>query len=124
MRLIEQLQQMVAAHVVRPPDDPEVEAACPNLWEMVTIDKWGDGTDRMLPQLVIERIDGSYKITLKDHSLCIQKSAVANRLQDLPAALEKALVDQEMPWESFKSYRNKQGAKVPEQPSPSRKKRR
>jgi hypothetical protein len=124
MRLIEQLQQMVAANVVLPPDDPEVSEACPNLWEMITADKWGDGTTRMLPQLIIERVSGSYKVTIKDHSLCIQKSAVANRLHDCWGALEKALVDQETPWESFKSYRNKQGAKVPEQPSTSKRRRR
>lgn len=124
MRLIEQLQQMVAANVVLPPDDPEFAEQCPNLWEMLVTDKWGDGTARMLPQLAIERISGGYKATLKDHSLLIQKSAVANRLCDVPKALEAALCDQAVPWEIFKSYRNKAGAKVPEQPSTSRRKRR
>lgn len=124
MRLIEQLQQMVAAHTVAPPDDPDLEAAAPNLFELLTMDKWADGSDRILPQLIVERVPGGFKATLKDDSLCIRKSALCNRLGDLPAALEKALLDQEQPWESFKSYRNKGGPKLPEQPSTSRRRKR
>jgi len=124
MRLIEQLQEMVAAHTTAPPDDPELEQAAPNLYEMLTLDKWADGTDRILPQLLIERTPGGYRATLKDDALCIRKSALCNRLSDVPAALERALLDREVPWESFKSYRNRGGPKVPERPSTSKRKRR
>lgn len=124
MRLIDELQQMVAAKVTTPPTDPEVEEHCPNLWEMLTADKWGDGSERMLPVLKIERVSGGYKATLQDDALCIKKSAHALTLGDVPKALEKALLDQETPWESFKSYKNKQGPKVPEQLSTRKGKRR
>jgi len=124
MRLIDELQQMVAARVTTPPTDPEVEEHCPFLWQMLTFDKWADGSERMLPVIKIERVSGGYKVTLQDDALCIKKSAMCQTLAGCPAALEKALVDQELPWESFKSYKNKQGPKVPEATSPRQKKRR
>jgi len=46
------------------------------------------------------------------------------RLSDVPVALEKAIVDPDLPWESFKSYRNKGGPKVPDQTSTSKRRKR
>lgn len=124
MRLIEKLAAMVAEKAVMPPSDADVEKIAPNLWEMLTLDKWGDGTERLLPQIVIERVPGGYRATLKDDSLCIRKSALVNRLADVPAALEAVLVDEGIPWETFKSYRNRGGPKVPGEKTTGRKKRR
>lgn len=124
MRLIEQLQQAVAAGGMAPPADDQVEQRCPNLWEMLTTDKWGDATDRILPEMVIERVPGGYKVTLRDHALCIRKSALCLTLGDAWDALERALTDSTTPWEAFASYRNKKGPKVEEAPSTRRKKKR
>jgi len=124
MRLIDQLQMMVAEKVTTPPTDQAVEEACPNLWEMLTQDKWADGSDRILPVLQIERVSGGYKASLQDHALLIKKTAMVGTLAEVPAALERALIDQDVPWETFKSYRNKQGPKVPEKNTPSKRRRR
>jgi len=122
MRLIDELQQMVALKVTTPPNDPDVEEAAPNLWQMLTLDKWADGSDRMLPVIKIERVSGGYRATLQDDALCIKKSCMVAVLADVPKALEKAIVDPELPWENFKSYKNKQGPKVAEPTSTRRKK--
>ncbi len=124
MRRLEELAKAVAERRMNPPDDPEVEKAAPFVWEMLTIDTWGDGSERIMPQLVIERVPGGYKIVLKDDSLCIRKSALATHWCDLLTALEAALVDDELPWETFKSYRNRQGPKVPDGKASRQKKRR
>jgi len=114
MGKLEELAAAVRDRMVLPPDDPAVETECPFLWEMLTKAKWGDDTERILPRLVIERTPGGYKVILQDDSLCIRKEAYAKTLAECPAALEKALNDPELPWETFKSYRNKGGPKVPE----------
>ena len=124
MRQLEALAKMVAERRMNPPDDPEVQKIAPFLWEMLTIDAWGDGSERIMPQIVVERVPGGYKVTLKDDSLCIRKSALVLHWADLVAGLEAALVDDALPWETFKSYRNRQGPKVPGEKTPRQKKRR
>jgi hypothetical protein len=114
MGKLEELAKAVADRTVTPPDDPEVEQSCPFLWEMLTKSKWGDDSERILPRVVIERISGGYKVILQDDSLCIRKEAFCKTLAECPQALEKALNDDETPWETFKSYRNRGGPKVPE----------
>jgi hypothetical protein len=114
MGKLEELARAVAERKMPPPDDPEVEAGCPFLWEMLTKERWADDTERILPRVVIERIPGAYKVILQDDSLCIRKETIAKTLQECPRALEKVLNDEDVPWESFKSYRNKGGPKVPE----------
>jgi len=123
MRLIDQLQKAVAAGGVAPPADDVLASRCPNLWEMITTDRWGDDSERMLPEIAIERVPGGYKVTLKDHALCIRKSALCLALDECWGALERALTDSSTPWESFTSYRNRKGPKVPEEKSSGRKKR-
>jgi hypothetical protein len=115
---------MVAERKMAPPADPDVEQSAPFLWEMLTADAWADGTERILPQIVVERVPGAYRVSLKDDSLCIRKSCLVARWCDLISTLEKCLADPELPWESFKSYRNKGGPKVPGEKTPGRKKRR
>jgi len=124
MRLIEQLAKAVAERRMQPPADPDVEQGAPFLWEMLTADTWADGTERILPQIVIERVPGAYKVTLKDDALCIRKSCLVPRWCDIVALLERALADEELPWEGFKSYRNRQGPKVPGEKSTRQRKRR
>ncbi len=124
MQLLEQLARMVADRKMLPPTDPDVEKVAPFLWEMITQDQWADGTERLLPQIVVERVPGAYKVTLKDDSLCIRKSCLCSKWSDLIQALEACLADPDLPWDTFKSYRNKGGPKVPGEKTSSRKKRR
>ena len=113
MALLDDLAKTISEGRIAPPDDPDTEKACPTLWVFLTQHQWGDGTVRMLPQIVIERIGGGYRVTLRDDSLCVRKGATCVTLSEAFTALEKALVDGSVPWEDFKSYRNKQGPKVP-----------
>jgi len=124
MRQLEQLAKMVAERRMNPPDDPDVEKTAPFLWEMLTVDAWADGTERLMPQIVIERVPGGYKATLKDDSLCIRKSVLVLHWASIIAALESTLGDDKVPWEAFKSYRNKGGPKIPGEKTSRPKKRR
>lgn len=114
MSRLDELAEKISQGRVEPPAEEMLLEECPFLWEMMTTDKWGDDTDRILPQLVIDRIGGGYRITLKDDALCVMKRATSVSLQGLFKALEEALLSPDVPWESFRSYRNKKGPKVPE----------
>jgi len=123
MRLLEQLQAAVAAGGCAPPADDHLEAQCPNLWELLTVDRWADDTIRILPEITIERVPGGFKATIKDHSLLIRKSALCLTAGEVFTALETAISDVSTPWEGFQSYRNKKGAKVIEEKPPRQRKR-
>jgi hypothetical protein len=114
MSRLDDLAQKIGGGGVAPPQEEALFETCPFLWEMLTMDKWADGSERLLPEMVISRVPGGYKITLKDDSLCIRKSVVAPTIEALWKALEDAIVRDDVPWENFKSYRNKKGPKVPE----------
>lgn len=119
---LDQLAKAVAERKFPPPSDEAVENAAPFLWEMLTQEKWGDGSERILPTIKIERVPGAYRVTLQDDSLCIRKAVIVHRIADLVPALEAVLQNADVPWETFKSYRNKKGAPVPEE-KPTRRKR-
>jgi len=99
---------------ITPPDDPELENACPFLWDYLTVDRWKDGTARLLPRITIDRVPGGYKVCLQDDGLWVKKTVIVHTLAGIPEALEKGLLDAQLPFEPFKSFRNKQGPKVPE----------
>lgn len=115
MGLLNDLARMVAERRFPPPVDAETEEKCPNLWEMLTMEKWGDGSERILPTIKIERVPGAYRVSLVDDSLCIRKAVIVPCLSVAFEALERVLIDPETPWETFKSYRNKKGPPVPEE---------
>lgn len=92
---------------ITPPCDPQTEKDCPHLWQVLTQSKWADDTERILPIIKVERVPGAYRATLQDDSLGQKKTVYVKRLCDLADALEAALVSQDVPWEQFKSYRNK-----------------
>jgi hypothetical protein len=123
MAKIDDLARQLAEGRCAPPDDEDVEKACPFLWEILTNDRWGDGKERMLPTIRVERCSGGYKITLQDDSLCQQKRTFAPKWSEIPSAIERALLDPEKPWEPYRSYRNKQGPPVPEEKGARRRKR-
>lgn len=122
MGILEDLKAVASDRRVTPPDDPETEKQGPNLWELLTQDRWGDGSERVLPTLTISRVPGGYRVVYTDDSLWIKKSVVISRLNELVSVLEASLVD-DSPWEAMKkSYRNKKGPPIPEE-KPTRRKR-
>lgn len=114
MSRIDELAYEVGGGRITPPTDPELEAACPFLWDYLTVDRWKDDTARILPRITISRVPGGYKVVIQDDGLWVQKSVICQRLQDVAVALEKGLLDQLLPFEPFKSFRNKSGPKVPD----------
>lgn len=124
MSVLEQLAKLVSEKRIAAPDDEELAGACPHLWELLTADQYADGRARLLPIVMIERISGGFRVTYKDESLLISKRATALSWHGIALALEKALADPEVPWESYKSYRNKQGPQIADGETPRRKKKR
>lgn len=124
MDRLEHLTESMGNGRVTPPDDAQFETNFPFLWTLITEDQWGDGTERQLSTIQVDRVAGGFRVTLQDHALYKKKSAVALRWQDIPAALEAALDDSNVPWEYYKSYRNKKGPKVPEKPKGGRRAKR
>lgn len=115
MGILNDLSHSLADRITPPPVDPEVEERCPNLWEMLTVDRWGDDSERVLPRIMVDRVAGGYLVTIQDDSLLLKKTCFAARWEDIPKALETALLNPEAPWQRMdKSYRNKLGAKVAE----------
>jgi len=123
MGRLEDLARSVVEGRTAPPSDEETEAAAPFLWEFLTLDHWSDGSERLLPRIVIDRCGGGYKVTLQDDALCVKKSVTIRKLGELVTALERVLCDSEQPFESYKSFRNKKGPKVPEKEKRASRKR-
>jgi hypothetical protein len=87
------------------------EHETPNLWQMLTMDQYAGGIQRLLSEIVITRVDGAYQVVIKDHDTGKQKACQALTLLNVPDALEKALLSSDVPWTQFKSYKNKDGLK-------------
>lgn len=111
---VEDLAKQLEAGKMPPPSDPGLEEAAPFLWQMLTMSSWADGTERLCSTIKIERVPGAYRASLVDDALCVRKSVIIRCLEDLVLALERVLPLETVPWEPFKSYRNKKGAKVPD----------
>jgi hypothetical protein len=124
MSIVDKFRDQFQEGKIAPPHDPELEKACPNLWELLTLTHWGeDGkVKRILPELVVNRVPGGFEVILKDHATCLQTSAFAPRLIDIAKALEAALLDSTKPLKPFQSFRNR-SPKIPEEKSGQRKRR-
>jgi hypothetical protein len=123
MGRLDELRNEVADRRLAPPDDSAVEKDCPFLWEMLTSDRWGDNSERVLPTITISRVPGGYRAVLTDDSLWIRKGVVCGTLEEVPRALERALNDS-APWERMeRSFRNKKGPPIPEEKKGGRRKR-
>jgi len=109
MSIVDRLRKEGPLGSVTPPADGTLEKACPLLWEMLTLDRYKDRADRVLPEVKIRRISGGYEATLQDHETCQQISAVALTWEAIPAALEATLASGSVPWRPFKSYVNPKG---------------
>lgn len=99
---------------ITPPDDEALEKACPYLWDYLTVDKWKDGSARLLPRITVDRVPGGYKVCLQDDGLWVKKTVIVQTFAGIAEALEKGLLDAQLPFEPFKSFRNKSGPKVAE----------
>jgi len=118
------LAARVAEGEVTPPDDEDVETHCPCLWQLLTQSRWADGSTRILPRIVLERVAGGYRAVLQDDALCVKIAVLCPRIADVATCLEGAMTNGHAVWEGFKSFRNRAGPKVPEKlaKSPRRKK--
>jgi hypothetical protein len=107
--IIEQMFARAQEKRVEAPDDPDAEHNYPFLWELLTIDRYPDGRDRFLAEIVIQRLPGVYLARIKDHETLQEKHAQSNTLHGVFEALEKALGNPQSPFRKFKSYSNKDG---------------
>jgi len=78
---------------------------------MLTMDRYRDGKERIPSDLKLERCSGGYMLTIQDHDTGLQKSFPLQRLSDLVVTAEAALLNPDVPWRAFKSYKNKAGLK-------------
>lgn len=124
MSRVDDLADAVGGGRVTPPNDEVVEKEAPFLWDYLTVDRWKDGTSRILPRITISRVPGAYKVVIQDDGLWVQKSIIIQTLADLVGSLEKGLLSDQLPFEPFKSFRNKQGPKVPGEEKPTRRRKR
>jgi len=110
---VEELALALSKAKFVPPSDSDFEELCPFLWEMMTLDKWADGTDRIPSTIKVERVSGGYRATIIDDSLCVKKGVYVSKFADILVELERVLPLESVPWEAIKSFKNKGGAKVP-----------
>lgn len=77
------------------------------LWSLLTMDRYSDGTRRVLPTIKIERLSGGYEIVLQEHSSRKQCTVRVNRLDAIPKALER-LISRDMDcWRPYDSHKVK-----------------
>lgn len=91
-----------------PPDDPEVARRCPLLWELLTLDRYSDGSERVMPTLKIERVAGGYLAILQEHASRQQVQVKALKLGDVPRALESLLASDLDAWKPYDSPKVKE----------------
>ena len=105
-------RQRVDGTMQAPPDDL-VRDSCPLLWELLVLDTYDDKehTKRVMPEIVVGRVNGGYAVTVKDHETCQQKQLFALRWAEIPQEVERALSDPTRPWYAFKSFKNRLGEK-------------
>jgi len=70
----------------------------------MTLDAYKDGTARVLPTIVINRMDGFYVVCLQDHASHQQVSVVVSTLEGVAAALEAAMANDV---DAFRPYASK-----------------
>lgn len=100
-------EQLLARHGrtgIAPPDDEAVQAGQPFLWQLLTQDRYSDGTIRELPSIRVERASGGYAVTLQDHASNQQCSCWVGTLGELAEGLEAILGDLQA-WRPFQSFK-------------------
>lgn len=102
--IIAQLNDVAKAGGVLPPCDARLECEYPMVWDLLTRNQRPDGTIRVPSSLRIIRVSGGFRITLEDHESELRKSVCSLTWDGLLDALERAVVDQSIPWEDFQSY--------------------
>lgn len=111
MSLVNDLRLQAARGGIRPPADGETCTKYPNVWALVTQDRYDDDTQRFLAEIKINRVDGAYQVAIDDHETCQRKTCLVRSWATILDELELCLVDPEVPWVAFKSYRNPLGLK-------------
>lgn len=86
-----------------------MQERCKFFWELMTVDKNADGSDRLLPVLTVSRIPGGYRCVIQDIETSQQKAFSFERLTDLAVAAEYAVIDPRVPWVAFNNKRNPKG---------------
>jgi hypothetical protein len=103
MSLIDDLAANNGKRMMTPPTDERLEKGCPLLWSMLVQAEFADGTQRVMPDIIIRRVTGGYEVTLRDHDFCLQKTAMTRTMDGAFKALEKSLADPEAPWKPYAS---------------------
>lgn len=93
---------------MNPPCDHPVESKCPLLWNLLTQDRYADGTTRPLPTIKIDRVSGGYLVALQDHATRSAVGVTIRQLGDLERALERCLADPDTAWRDFDSFKVKE----------------
>jgi hypothetical protein len=96
---------------VAPPPDERTQERCPWLWDFLVRDRYEDGLERVLPEIIITRQHGCYHVLFKQHDTCEACQVTIGRLEDLADALEARLCDPDCPWVEIKSHKQKAGKK-------------
>jgi hypothetical protein len=109
--LAEQLLARRLSGGVSPPPDEAVRSRCPLLWELLTLDTYRDGTQRVLPTLKIERTGGGYVVSLQDHASRSQVTVTCETLAEVPRALERVLGSGKDVWREYDSLKVKDPSK-------------
>ena len=106
-----------------PVQDPALEQHCPNLYQYLTVNFKSGSKDRVMPEIVINRVPGLFQAVLKDHVTCEQIEAYAATWDGLAPALEAALTAEAPAWKPMKSYRNPRGLEAYEEGGTGRRKK-
>jgi hypothetical protein len=103
--LVHELLARAGGREVGCPADDDLPEQCPYLWELLVLDRYADGTVRVLPSVRIERVHGGYEVTLQDHASNLQCSVYVSRLKDWPTIMEARMVSSAGAWRPFTSFK-------------------
>lgn len=107
MSIIDSLKGHMQQGGMAIPNDEETRENFPTLWTVLTEGRVDGGKEIVPAEIKIERVSGGYRVTIQVHACWLLKRFLIQTLGELETAAEIALNSSDVPWERFKSYRQK-----------------
>jgi hypothetical protein len=74
------------------------------LWGLLTLNRYRDGSERVLSALAVDRVSGGYMVRLLDHASRQQLSCYATSWRAIPRVIEASLRSANAVWRPYNSF--------------------
>lgn len=114
-RALERLREQREQRRLSLPDDDAFREGFPACWYWFTTQQWTDGRKRQPCTLSVKLSSGGWTFTITDPELRCSKSGFALTWDEIPDRLESLILDDDVPWKTYKEATLKPIKKEPGQ---------